>query len=148
MALESILRTKLVSMSAVTDLVDPKLTDDPRIRPDAFDPNEDVPAVVVEVDDEEHLTSLVQSAGRVFAAVNIICRADERVVSRALAEAVKYNGTDPGTGLAGFSGTVDGTEIDCILESEATASTPKEKGSSERFYDTNLDFQISFAVQV
>jgi hypothetical protein len=71
--------------------------------------------------------------------VNIICRAESPKTSRHLAEAVRSNNTDPGTGLAGWHGTFDAT-----LEDSVMSETPKAEGSMDHWHDIFMTFSVSW----
>lgn len=131
--IEESLRAALLAMSEVTDLVSTRIWDE-WFRSDT------VPAIVFEIDSEDRENDLEGRSGLVFADVNIICRADTRSVSRALAEAVRTNGTnEPGNGLAGYSG-----DFDSWLEDTVPAAVPKKEGSNAYWYDTNMRFKLSW----
>lgn len=98
------------------------------------------PAIVFEVDVENPQNSLDGRGGLVFADVNVICRAETRAKSRELTEAVRVNGTDPGTGLAGYSGA-----FDAVLDDMQSAAVPKNDGSDQHWYDTNMSFTLSWS---
>ena len=123
----------LDNMDAVTTLVSTRIWDE-WFRSDTY------PAIVVEIDSETSQNT-INGTGIIFlASVNIICRADTRKASRALAEAVRLNGTDPGTGLAGYDGNFKAALVDRI-----PVATPKDAGGNAYWYDTNLDFMVTWA---
>jgi len=132
-SLESDLRSVLAGLSAVTALVGSG--DAARIRWDEIDEDDDLPAICCQIDSDDQANDLGGRAGFAAASVTILCRAETRVGSRALAEAVRLNGTDPGTGLAGYAGT----EFDAVLESMATVF------DTRGFYDTLMDFTVTRA---
>ena len=97
MNIERELRTALLAMSSVTDIVVARIWDE-------WFRTSDVPSIVYEFDNEPWQDTLGGGEGIVIADVNIICRAETRVASRQLSDAVRLNGTNPGTGLAGYKG--------------------------------------------
>ena len=103
------LRTLLLTFSAVTDLVG--TGDTARIRPERLHQDDDdtEEAIIVQVDNIEHLNDLTGKGGRIFAYVTLVCRASTQALAEALAEAVRTNDTDPGTGLAGYTTRTSGT---------------------------------------
>lgn len=145
MSLESDLRQLLLTFTAVTDLVGTGGA--ARVRPYVLDEADDdsQPAVLIEVDADTPLNDLGGLGGLVYSDVNIKCRARTKATSRALAEAVRLNGTDPGTGLAGFSGTAGDSEIDAVLEDMTNSATSVADGSDEHYYDTDMSFVIGQA---
>ncbi len=136
MGVEADIRTALLAMSAVTGLVGASSL--ARIRPDRLHEDDTLPAVIVEVDSEVPQNDISGVGGLRISSVNLICRATTRAGSRALAEAVRTNGTNPGTGLAGYAGA----SLDAVLETMTTAYVPKDDGSDQGWYDTNMDFTV------
>lgn len=141
--LEVSLRLFLLSREAVTDELGVGHAS-ARIRPDAFDESDDYPAIVIQVDNEAGENDLEGQAGLHFAKVMIICRAEEKQDSRRLAEAVRTNRTDPGTGLAGYSGLAGTNYIGAVHEDTTTSIAFADDGSDKKYYDTNCDYTISF----
>jgi hypothetical protein len=64
------------------------------------------PAVIIAPQGEEHENDLSGRGGAVTWTGFIRCVGEKWHDCRALAEAIRSNNTDPGTGLAGFAGTV------------------------------------------
>jgi len=140
--LEESLRTLLKTFDAVTALVGGATA--PRIRPDRLDESDTLPAIIIEVDDEEQLNDLSGTGGLVRAPVNLVCRAATKAAARLLARAVRTNNTDPGTGLAGYSGAAGEQTIHAVLDDETPSYTPAGDGRDDGHYDVNLDFTIMF----
>jgi hypothetical protein len=144
MDVEAAIRTALRSLSAVTALIGGSAA--PRIYPDDFPETlkiANLPAVCVQVDTESRQNTLAGTASLTIADATLICRATTRDGSRLLAEAVKFNGTAPGTGLADYSGS----EFICWLESQVQATTPADDGSSRAYYDTVLSLVMEYNEQ-
>jgi len=134
---EEELREALLGMSQVFALVGTRVWDE-------WFRAETLPAIVFEIDGERRENALNGRGGMVFADVNIICRANTRIASRALAEAVRLNGTSsPGIGLAGYSGA-----FDAWLEDVVPATVPRGDSGNSYWYDTNLLFTLSWAEAV
>jgi Protein of unknown function (DUF3168) len=133
MIIEEELRTALVGMSAVTDIVGARVWDE-------WFRSTTLPAVVFEFDNEDQENDLSGRGGLIHANVNIICRAETRRASRALSEAVRANGTSPGSGLAGYSGV-----FDAWLEDRQNAAVPKDDGGNTFWYDVNMSFVLSWS---
>lgn len=140
--IEHSLRDLLLTLSAVTDIVG--TGGSARIRPDRLGQQDTRPGIMVEVDLEEPQNSLDGKGGLVYARVTISCRAVTKAVSRTLAEAVRTNNTDPGTGLAGYHGVAGSQEIDAVLEDTITSFNSKDDGSDEGWYDTDALYVVSF----
>ena len=135
--LESELRAALLGMTAVTDIVGTRIWDE-WFHSDTY------PAVVFEIDNERRENDIEGRGGLVYADINIICRAETRLASRQLAEAVRVNGdTSPGTGLAGYSGN-----FDSWLEDMQAAVVPKNDSGNAHWYDTNMSFVLSWSEAV
>jgi len=131
--IEKELRDAILGMSAVTGLVVARIWDE-------WFRTETLPAVVYEFDNEDQSNDLEGLSRLRIADINIICRADTRAGSRALAEAMRLNGTNPGTGLAGYTSTT----FDAWLESEQAAAVPKIEGGNDYWYDTNMSFRLQW----
>jgi hypothetical protein len=135
--LSQAIQDALLTMDAVTALVG----DDPLSarmwanweRVNAY------PCIIVEIDREDPQNDLQGRGGLVVAEVTITCRAETCVGAVALREAVKLNGTDPGTGLAGYSG-----DFDAVLDGTASAAAPKGDGSTAHWYDQVMSFTVLY----
>lgn len=145
MSVEADLRTLLLTFDALTALVG--TGDSARIRPDKLAQGDDdkLQAIIIEVDDEQPQNTLEGTSLRRYADVTIRCQARTKAQARAVALAVKLNGTDPGTGLAGYVGTVNSTVYDAWLEDEQTSYSPVEEGSDEAYYYVFSNYQITWA---
>lgn len=141
------IRAALLTLSAVTDLVGTGGA--ARIRP-WYAQQDTIPAngsIIIETQGvRDHSNSLDGLGGREYHDVNILCRAPDKDDCRALAEAVRLNGTDPGTGLAGITITPIDVEIDCVLETE-TGPFPilKQDGTTNVWWDVELRFTVQQA---
>ena len=140
MAIDEKIRTALLAMASVTARTGTGSA--ARIRTDNLEPRDQVTAtqdaIIIQVDSETPLNDLSGKGGRRMSSVVLVCRGVSRNRARALAEAVRVNGTNPGTGLAGYSGT-----FDAWLEDIVASKTPREDGSKNFWYDVNLDFQMT-----
>jgi hypothetical protein len=129
-------------MSAVTTLVGTGST--ARIRPYQLDDRDDKleEHIIVEVDVETPQNDITGIGGLTFADVNISCRAMTLLEAKALAVAVKRNGTNPGTGLAGYGGS--GTAFDSWLDDEVTGKTLWDDGSQRTWYTIEQSYRMCF----
>lgn len=145
MSVEADLRTLLLTFSPVTALVG--TGDSARIRPDKLAQGDDdtLQAIIIEVDDERPQNTLEGTSLRRYADVTVRCQARTKAQARAVALAVKLNGTDPGTGLAGYTGTLSGTVYDAWLEDEQTSFSPVEEGSDEAYYYVFSNYVMTWA---
>lgn len=146
MSLEGDIRTALLSMSAVTALVGTGSS--ARIRPYMLDDRDDKTEehIIVEVDTQRPQNDITGTGGLTYADVNISCRAITPTQARALAVAVKRNGTDPGTGLAGYGGSA--TDFHAVLETETTGRALWGDGSQRAWYTVEQSYTMSFAEDV
>ena len=133
MNIEKELRDALVAMEAVTAIVSTRIWDE-------WFRTETTPSIVFEFDTEDQENDLGGKGGKVIGDINVICRADTRAASRDLAEAVRLNGTDPGTGLAGYTSST----VNATLLGQQPVATPKSEGSNDHWYDTNMNFELQW----
>ncbi|MFA7121890.1 MAG: hypothetical protein WC277_10470, partial [Bacilli bacterium] len=118
--MEDAIRRKLLTLSAVTAITG--TGDSALIRPDRLHATDTLTAtnaaVIVEVDDEEHLNDLEGKSRRRMSSVTLRCRSRQKARARVLAEAIRVNGMNPGTGLAGATWTdaTDGLTYAAWLE--------------------------------
>jgi len=144
-SIESDLRTYLLTLSSVTDKVG--TGGDARIRPDRLHESDDesLQAIIIEANVDDPMNTLDGKGGLVYADVTLRCRATEKEDARSLAEAVRTNETDPGTGLAGYTGTAGSSTIGAVLEDTRTTFTMKDDGSDNGWYDVLANYVISFS---
>ena len=140
------IRTALLAMDAVTALVGTAAA--ARIRPDRLDDRDDKDEehIIIEIDRMDPQNDLTGLGGLTYAEVNISCRAATRSQVDVLATAVKRNGTDPGTGLAGYGGS--GTAFHAVLEDEVDSETPRSDGSQRAWYTVEQTYVMSYAEDV
>lgn len=99
------LKGLLLTKSAVTDLVGT------RIRFDQLSDKDILPAIVIDVQGEENETDLSGAGGLITATVEIRAIATTKKQAADIAEAIRTNGTDPGTGLQGYTGPAVDADI-------------------------------------
>jgi len=141
-SIEDELCAALLDMSAVSALTG--TGDGARIRPyrlHARD-NRKEEHIVIEVDSEDRENTLDGKGGLVLATVNVSCRAMTRSEVNTLAEAVRINGTNPGTGLAGYGGS--GTTFDSWLEDETPSMTPWGDGSERVWHTVEQGYMVQY----
>lgn len=140
--IEATLTTYLKTLGAVTAIVG--TGNDARIRPDRLEESDSRPAIAIEIDDEDPQNSLDGLGGLVYADVSIFSSARTKTAARALAEAIRLNGTDPGTGLAGVCTTVGGVQFDAVLESTQVDYKSLNDGSGQGNWTVNSLYVVSF----
>ena len=141
MSIEDTLVAFLKTLSTVTAIIG--TGNAARIRPDRLGQDETLPAILMEIDDEEPENDLLGQGGLVYSEVTLTCRANEKADARALAEAIRINGADPGTGMAGYHGTVGGVMFDAVLESTTMAWTTESEGSEAGWFDVLAEYTVS-----
>lgn len=141
MSLSGDIRTALLTMDAVTALVG--TGDAARIRPDRLDDRDDKDAdhIIVEIDRSVPQNDVSGLGGLTYSEVNISCRGPTRTRSDALGVAVKRNGTDAGTGLAGYGSNA--TAFHAVLEDEVDIEVPREDGSQRTWYTVEQTYVMS-----
>jgi hypothetical protein len=109
--LEKAARAVLLDLDAVTALVGEK------IRPFKLAEEDALPAIILETDEDRPVEDLSDDdPTEGIAKLNVVCVAYERQQARAIAEAVRTNGTDPETGLSGYRGAAGDLTFDpCTL---------------------------------
>ena len=95
------------------------------------------PCLVIEIDKEEEQNDLGGVPDLVVAEVTITARDNSEAGAHALQQAVRNNGTSPGTGLAGYHGT-----FDAVLDDTVRSSTPKDTGGTANWYDQVMTFTM------
>jgi hypothetical protein len=154
-AVEELIRTQLLRFSAVTALVED------RIYPDVVPQLTDAearemkaqaiylrPTIVIDMLEETPQNTLDGGDGMVVASVSIRCIAQTKKVARQLAEAVRVNGTDPGTGLAGFNGLTDiddeKEEVSAIHLRNMFDAMQWEDGGDEWVFEVAAIYEITY----
>lgn len=100
MKIETAIIAVLESLAAVTALVSQ------RIYADDAEPGEELPYIIVNTvrESSSDQSDLQGNALLWDAEVHIECYGRTRSLARDIEEAVRFNGTDPGTGLQGYEG--------------------------------------------
>lgn len=98
MKIEEAIRLMLLDLDAVTALT-------ATIRPHELIQSDRLPAIIVTVESRKPQNDLSGKGGLVNAMVYVSAMSSRESLAVDISEAVRVNGTDPGTGLAGFTGT-------------------------------------------
>ena len=127
------IRAALAAMSAVADYNGSGSADEMVIRFGYLEEDDTItdPHIVIDIDSDTPQNDIEGHGGLRFADVTVTCRATTMNASKGLAEAVRVNGTNPGTGLAGYGGS--GTTFDAWLEDE-TRGIEAYDDNSGRFW--------------
>jgi hypothetical protein len=147
MSLEGDIRTALLAMDAVTAYTGSNSTT-ARIRTNKLAEIDDKEEehIVIEVDSVDDENDLDGLGGLPLATVNISCRALKRTDADALAEAVRLNGTDPGTGLAGYGGS--GTEFHSWLVNRTRTTVRWDDNSERKWQSVEMEFRVQYSETV
>lgn len=137
-----ILRSYLLTKSAVTDLVGQ------RIYADVLPQGATMPSVGIFIDDENYDHALDGLSGTVATRVRLECYATTRLVSNATAEAIVWCGIDQQKGRLTY--TVTGTTYTADIRSVMVESgkryftEPDTTGGDSQRYVTTFDFVITY----
>lgn len=134
----------LLTYSALTALVGTRIY--PDVLPqqsDEEDQSETLPAVVIDVMDETPQNSLDGGDGMVVSNIGVRCFALTKALARQVAEAVRVNGTDPGTGLASHTDYASGG-FDAIHTTTEFDVHPLDNGGDDVFYEVSGIYQVTF----
>ena len=146
MELEDEIRTALLTMFAVTALVG--TGNSARIRAEelaAID-DRDKEHIIIEVDSTPRENTIDGDGAMILAAVNLSCRALTRKLAVELANAVKTNGTDPGTGLAWYGGS--GTAFHSWMEDETRSKIRWGDSSKRIWYTVEQSYSLQYPENV
>lgn len=137
--LEQAMRQMLLSLSAVTNQVGQT------IRPDLLDRGDDVPAILIQIEDESLHDDLDGRGGLVTATVIVEVLHTTRMGSRQLEQAVRTNNTDPGTGLQGYRGQVGTFFIDCAsLTRRRPFIVERETDEDRNWYGIACSYAVDY----
>jgi len=143
--IEDGLVTLLKTFDAVTALVGSG--DAARIRPDRLheDDPPDQTLLILSVEAEEAYSDLAGETGLVKATVVLTCIDRSKATARALAEAIRTNDTNPGTGLSGYSGTAGSEgQIDAYWIRNDLEYVAEDDGSDEGWYLVHAEYSIHY----
>lgn len=134
-SLENGMRQVLLSLGAVTAIAGT------RIRPHKLSEEDDLrdppegqgPAIIIDVVRDDTAEDLSDDDPREGTArFEVACIALTKQAAHDLAEAVRTNGTDPGTGLAGYRGAAGDLEFDpCTIVGTSHEFEPADEKSDE-----------------
>lgn len=134
------LRDFLLTRTAVTAIAGQ------RIRPGALAQRDALPGIVLRVETQERMNDLSGEGGLVDAEVTVLAVSEDAVEAWRLAEAVRTNDTDPGTGLAGYTGAAgEGLLDSCVLESDEYDVVEKKEGSDEYWHIVASRYRVMFS---
>lgn len=131
--------TVLRTFSAVTAVVGTGTA--ARIRPARFRRVETLPAIAIEILSNDPQNTLDGKGGLNFATVAITCRAVEPDDAMSLAQKIRTNSTNPGTGLAGYSGS----PLDAVCTSDPVVGfTYADDSSDQGWWDAVSEYDLIF----
>jgi len=148
MSIEGDIRTALLAMDAVAEFNGSAAADTMVIRYEYLEEDDEAtdPHIVLDIDSDTPQNNLMGVGGLRYVDLTVTCRAMTMATSKALAEAVRINGTDPGTGLAGY-GTAS-TAFQAVLESEVRTTEPFDDNSGRMWRVTVQSYVVSYGEDV
>lgn len=141
--IEQWLRDLLLTFDAVTAIVGSGA--DARIRPDQLDEADKTPAILIELQTIDHMNTLDGLGGLAKAMIHVTCLSEQKAKARQLCEAVRTNNTDPGTGLAGYTGAAGDGYIDsATLERTTVGQRPLFEGGDELIWAVTGEYEVMY----
>jgi hypothetical protein len=141
MTIEERIRDYLLDLAAVSAITT-------TIRTDKLDQNRDnlktTPAIVIAVEEEEFENTLDGRCDMVTCTIAIGAVSTSRVTARNLAEMIRTNNTNPGTGLAGAHVTSGALPFSAVLMSRSTGFVPNEDGSDSGIFSSESKYYVVF----
>lgn len=134
------LRAFLLTLSAVTDVVGST-----KVRPDVAEQDDEPPYIVIQTRRIDHANSLDGLGGLAKATIEIHCVSLSAVERWEMVEDVRINDTNPGTGLAGYSGTAGTREIEAHLTDTVSGFNPATDGSEKDVYYCVSTYIVEYA---
>ncbi len=146
MSIEDSIRAQLLTKTAVTAIVGTSTA--ARIRPYKLWQKDNIAtgsAILFRVNRETPQNDLTHTGGLVEADVSIISCAQELADARALHEAVRLNGTNPGTGLAGDEWSLLGIDVQscCLVYADPDFQFYRDD-SDEGFYLMDAHYTLLY----
>jgi len=124
------IRTYLLTVTAVTDIVSS------RIRPDALIQNETFPAIVIDETNSDHEHTISGGGGIVTSQMTVACYSETRLAAENLGEKVR-------AALQGYEGSAGSETIQSSqLSGRASGYLVPADGSDGGLYVTSLSFEI------
>lgn len=145
--IEADLRTYLLTLSAVTTLVGQRIYVDeiPQLA-DGEEQTDIFPCIVFTVMNETEQTDLDGDGGLVLGQIQIAALSGMKSVARSICEAVRINGTNPGTGLAGYTGTVGTASFTkCVLNDTSMEYWQADDGTDTGLHVVKANYSLWYA---
>lgn len=143
MTIEEAIVATLQTFSAVTALTS-------TIRPDEFmltdlkQDGGDAAGILISVEEEDFDNTVDGETDMVQAIVSINAISKSKSRARALSEAIRLNGTNPGTGLAGIKVTTGDLPFDAMLQRRVTGYVPNDDGSDSGYRSVDSKYFVTF----
>lgn len=122
MSIEEAIRARLLTMTAVTGITRV-------IRPRVLMQNEKRPAIMIGVNQKNYENTLDGRCDMASASVSIFAISNKWEEADQLAEAIRTNGTDPGTGLGPCRVTTGPLQYQMMLTEQNVGFEPFDDGS-------------------
>ena len=143
MTIEEAIRTRLLAQNAVSALTTTIRVDqlDQKDRPDV----PATPAILLSIDEETFDDQNISgTTDLVTATVTISAISCSKTLARSLAEAIRSNGTNPGTGLQGCKIRTGGMDYDMMLEKRVSGYIANQDGSDSGLYSVDSMFTVKY----
>lgn len=141
MTIEEAIRAHLLTLTAVTAITS-------TIRPGELQQSDALPAITIGVKSKKSFTDLSGKGGLVSAILMVSSISSRESGATGLAEAIRVNGTDPGTGLAGFRGTAGSLQIHATLTEDAVNYYAYEDGKDAGFFACEAIYDVMYSETV
>lgn len=129
------------AVAALTTAIRPYMLDQKRDKPleDA------TPAIVIVINEETFEDQNIEGkCDLVTASVTISAWSGKLRIARTLAEAIRSNATNPGTGLQGCTVRSGASNFDAMLENRKIGRLMNEDGSDTGLYSVDLLFTVKY----
>jgi hypothetical protein len=140
MTIEEAIRAYLKTLTAVAAITD-VIRVDRLVMKEARD---GAAAIVIGIDQELFDNTTAGVCEQVEAKITIGCVSEDEAVARQLALAVRKNGTDPGTGLAGCQVTSGSLPFQAMLERRWVSGVPLPDGRDSGLFCAYADYAVFY----
>lgn len=140
MTIEEAIRAKLLTMSAVTAITS-------TIRADELMQSDVKPgeaAILISVDNIHYENTLDGKCNMAEARITVSSVSGKRSQARALGEAIRTNGTNPGTGLAGCTVTTGDLPFQLMLMDDSIGYVANGDGSDSGLHSMDSEYFATF----
>ena len=137
MTIEEAIRQKLLSMDAVTAITT-------TFRPIELMQTDRGPTISIHVFEKNYTNDISGRCSLVDVRAVVSASSGNKAQAEALAEAIRVNGTDPGTGLAGCTVTTGGLPFQAMLIKDELEYVANQDGSNSGRYMVDSIYVLTF----